>query len=152
MEGSYFYKSHFRKTDVSFFFCFFFFLFFVFRFRVENTDISEKDVGVRETSFLSSSLTSDKSKPNFQSKMDSKQHKNLLRSQSVYNPTSAPSSRGKSPVLVKQSSLSVANADAGSWKNQPISPKEEPVVTLASSFTDKSHVTFGFDVTQEKNN
>ncbi|OXU27021.1 hypothetical protein TSAR_003440 [Trichomalopsis sarcophagae] len=133
------------------------------RFRVESMEISDSDVRIKETSSLSSSVSSEKSRfLSSQQKLDSsKKSNNLLRSQSVYTPKAVVRSGSRSPLLHKQSSLSAtAIADADSWKRSPKksskeSPEppasdEHPMLTLASSFTDKSHVTFGFDLPDEK--
>ncbi|XP_031778460.1 inositol hexakisphosphate and diphosphoinositol-pentakisphosphate kinase 2 isoform X35 [Nasonia vitripennis] len=133
------------------------------RFRVESMEISDSDVRIKETSSLSSSVSSEKSRflSSQQKRDSSKKSNNLLRSQSVYTPKAVVRSGSRSPLLHKQSSLSAtAIADADSWKRSPKKSSEEsseppasdeqPMLTLASSFTDKSHVTFGFDLPDEK--
>ncbi|XP_023315786.1 inositol hexakisphosphate and diphosphoinositol-pentakisphosphate kinase 2 isoform X18 [Trichogramma pretiosum] len=82
--------------------------------------------------------------------------KNLLRSQSVYTPKSILSSGGAKSAtsLQKQSSLSMsANVQFPSDQEQQQQQQQpQPQLTLASSITDKAHVTFGFDVAQNKQN
>ncbi|XP_014217552.1 inositol hexakisphosphate and diphosphoinositol-pentakisphosphate kinase 2 isoform X14 [Copidosoma floridanum] len=124
------------------------------RFRVESMEIHDEDVRIKEPSTMSSSVSS-RGKPIKPDPM--MKSNNLLRSQSVYTPKVRSVSGSRSPLIVKQSSLSAApDTWKGSSLNEPVSrgdhneSKQQPVLTLASSFTDKANVTFGFDVPRDK--
>lgn len=114
-------------------------------------EVPDNDVRIKETTSLSSSVSSTQKQDATLSR------NNLLRSQSVCSPKTSNSSESRSP-LSKQTSLSAAPISepwkiSGSESNQAssTSPLEDsPVLTLASSFTDKSNVTFGFDLPKEK--
>lgn len=107
------------------------------RFRVESSEVGDDVARLKESSSLSSSVT-EKTKLTD----DSSKHTNSLsRSQSVYTQKISPSNdQGV------QGSLSKSNDPIFHGKDDT----KQPALTLASSFTDKSKVTFGFDVTQDK--
>lgn len=134
------------------------------RFRVESTDISDNDVRIKETSSLGSSYSAEKNK--HQPRQDAgavpKRSSSLLRSQSVYTPKAPVPSSSRSAHLSKQNSLSAA-LDTDGPENWGVPPEdsarptelnstdaEQPVLTLASSFTDTANVTFGFDLPEDK--
>ena len=138
--------------------------------RIKETSSLGSSVSSERSKFLSSQTKLDTSPSSGvppSMAFSSKKSNNLLRSQSVYTPKAAAGSIGsgsggsssRSPRLPKQSSLSTGQDDPDSWKVSstdpvtPMSPEDKeahPTLTLASSFTDKSHVTFGFSVPDEK--
>ncbi|XP_070167123.1 inositol hexakisphosphate and diphosphoinositol-pentakisphosphate kinase 2 isoform X8 [Polyergus mexicanus] len=144
------------------------------RFLVESTDISHADVRIKETdnasdktklitqkSDLSSAARSSARKD---SKKSSGSHntcqkrKNFSRSQSVTAPKSVVPKSEPSFSYSRQSSFStMSDADLENWKlnidstlSLEKNQQEEPVLTVASSLTDSSNITVGFDIKQEE--
>lgn len=123
-------------------------------------EISDSDVRIKETSSLSCSQSSEKSRflasePKQDPGNGTRNKNNLLRSQSVYTPKVVPSATVSRSPLPKQASPSVPSnesedSSSGKARASPEPMEPEPVLTLASSFTDKTHVTFGFDVPRDK--
>lgn len=121
-------------------------------------DTPDNDVRIKETTSLSSSVSSEKSRYLASQKQEASKNRNsLLRSQSVSSPKITNLSGSRSPLLLsKQTSLSAAPG-VEPWKassptepaSSPVEGERSPVLTLASSFTDKSNVTFGFDLPKE---
>lgn len=105
----------------------------------------------KETSFL-------KSLKNINSSSVSAKKKQFLRSQSVSNPK-IESSKHDSRLAQQSSFSTMTSDDLLNWKSKkdsPISvssskePKEQPVLTLASSLKDNSNITVGFTVQDDK--
>ncbi|XP_029176221.1 inositol hexakisphosphate and diphosphoinositol-pentakisphosphate kinase 2 isoform X5 [Nylanderia fulva] len=143
------------------------------RFRVESTDISHGDVRIKETDSASDrtklfgqksdSSNATRSPARKDSKKNSGSHnsqkrKNFSRSQSVTAPKPAMPKPEPSFSYSKQSSFStMSDADLQNWilstdstQFSETSQEEEPILTVASSLTDSSNITVGFDVKQEE--
>ncbi|XP_011640202.1 inositol hexakisphosphate and diphosphoinositol-pentakisphosphate kinase 2 isoform X6 [Pogonomyrmex barbatus] len=150
------------------------------RFLVESMDISYGDVRIKDTDNigisdkvkLSTSQKSDSSsagkstvekakrdsKKNSGSHVSSQRRKNFSRSQSVTTPKSVVSKPEPSFSYSRQSSFSImSDANLENWNlnvdpSHPsrINQQREPVLTIASSLTDNSNVTMGFDVKKEE--
>ncbi|KAL6262492.1 hypothetical protein P5V15_007576 [Pogonomyrmex californicus] len=150
------------------------------RFLVESMDISYGDVRIKDTDNtgtsdkvkLSTSQKSDSSsagkstvekakrdsKKNSGSHISSQRRKNFSRSQSVSTPKSVVSKPEPSFSYSRQSSFSImSDANLENWNlnvdpSHPsrINQQREPVLTIASSLTDSSNVTVGFDVKKEE--
>ncbi|CAL1686870.1 unnamed protein product [Lasius platythorax] len=145
------------------------------RFLVESTDISHGDVRIKETDNASdrtklSTQKSDSSnaaarsparkdsKKSSGSHHNSQKRKNFSRSQSVTAPKPVMPKPEPSFSYSKQSSFStMSDADLENWKLSTDSTRfseksqqEEPILTVASSLTDSSNITVGFDVKQEE--
>ncbi|KAM0729585.1 Inositol hexakisphosphate and diphosphoinositol-pentakisphosphate kinase [Formica fusca] len=144
------------------------------RFLVESTDISHADVRIKETDNTSDKTKLTTQKSDFSSaarspgRKDSKKssgshntcqkRKNFSRSQSVTAPKSAVPKPEPSFSYSRQSSFStMSDADLENWKlnidstlSSEKSQQEEPVLTVASSLTDSSNITMGFDIKQEE--
>lgn len=132
---------------------------------VSSEDRSESEVCDKN---ISSSVSSDykkdtsflKSLRNIGGASTSARKKQFLRSQSVSNPKFESSKQDSR--LTQQSSFStMTSEDLQNWKSSsktdstsPISsssvPKEQPVLTLASSLKDNSNITVGFTVQDDK--
>lgn len=88
----------------------------------------------------------------------SQKRKNFSRSQSVTAPKSAVPKAEPSFSYSRQNSFStMSDADLENWKlgidpsrSSGKSQQEEPILTVASSLTDSSNITVGFDVKQEE--
>ncbi|KAL6421301.1 hypothetical protein ACFW04_011894 [Cataglyphis niger] len=142
------------------------------RFVVESTDISHVDVRIKETDNTSDKTKLITQKSDFSNatrspaRKDSKKsggshntcqkRKNFSRSQSVTAPKSVAPKPEPSFSYSRQSSFStMSDADLENWKLNIDSTRssgksqEEPVLTVASSLTDSSNVTMGFDIKQE---
>lgn len=149
-------------------------------FLVESMDISHGDVRIKDTDSAGTSdkarfSTSQKSDSSSASKSiaekakkDSKKsggsyispqkRKNFSRSQSVTTPKLIAPKPETTFSYSRQSSFStMSDADLESWKlntdsmhSSRTSQQEEPMLTVASSLTDSSNVTVGFDVKEEE--
>lgn len=142
-------------------------------FVVESTDISHADVRIKETdnTFDKTKLITQKSdfsnatrsparkdsKKSGSSHNTCQKRKNFSRSQSVTAPKSVAPKPEPSFSYSRQSSFStMSDADLENWKLNIDSTRssgksqEEPVLTVASSLTDSSNVTMGFDIKQEE--
>ncbi|XP_011261529.1 inositol hexakisphosphate and diphosphoinositol-pentakisphosphate kinase 2 isoform X19 [Camponotus floridanus] len=144
------------------------------RFLVESMDISYGDVRIKETDNASDRTKLSIQKPDSSntarspvrkdSKKSSGSHntcqkrKNFSRSQSVTAPKSVVPKPEPSFSYSRQSSFStMSDADLENWKlnidpsrSSEKSQQEEPILTVASSLTDSSNITMGFDVKQEE--
>ncbi|XP_018370342.1 PREDICTED: inositol hexakisphosphate and diphosphoinositol-pentakisphosphate kinase 2 isoform X11 [Trachymyrmex cornetzi] len=150
------------------------------RFLVESTDISHGDVRIKDTDNagtsdkvkLSTSQKSDisstgksiaeKAKKDSKkcggSHINSQKRKNFSRSQSVTTPKPVVPKPDTTFSYSRQSSFStMSDADLENWKlstdpthSSRTSQQEEPILTVASSLTDSSNVTVGFDVKEEE--
>lgn len=148
-------------------------LFAYFSFLVESTDISHGDVRIKEpdstsdrtklSSQKSDSSNATKSPARKDSKKNSGSHnshkrKNFSRSQSVTAPKPVVPKPEPSFSYSRQSSFStMSDADLQNWilstdstRFSEKSQQEEPILTVASSLTDSSNITVGFDVKQEE--
>lgn len=135
---------------------------------MESTDISHSDIRIKESDNMSTSTVKScmTSSPRKDSKKSSSSHspqkrKNFCRSQSV----STPKVEEQKPELnlsyqctSKQNLFStMSDIDLEDWKSNITDSsvsdvkQEEPILTLASSFTDSSNVTIGFNVPEKKN-
>lgn len=137
-------------------------------------DISHGDVRIKETDNASDRIKLSIQKPdssnaarsparkdskkNSGSHNTSQKRKNFSRSQSVTAPKSAVPKPEPSFSYSRQSSFStMSDADLENWKlgidpsrSSGKSQQEEPILTVASSLTDSSNITVGFDVKQEE--
>ncbi|XP_050445059.1 inositol hexakisphosphate and diphosphoinositol-pentakisphosphate kinase 2 isoform X9 [Cataglyphis hispanica] len=143
------------------------------RFVVESTDVSHADVRIKEIDNTSDKTKLITQKSDFSNatrspaRKDSKKsggshntcqkRKNFSRSQSVTAPKSVAPKPEPSFSYSRQSSFStMSDADLENWKLNIDSTRssgksqEEPVLTVASSLTDSSNVTMGFDIKQEE--
>ncbi|KAL0099644.1 hypothetical protein PUN28_019798 [Cardiocondyla obscurior] len=147
------------------------------RFLVESTDISHGDVRIKDTESGTSdkvkSSVSQKSDSSSISKLiaekvrDSKKsglhigpqkRKNFSRSQSVTTPKTVTPKAEQTFSYSRQSSFStMSDADIENWKlstdpthSSETSQQEEPILTVASSLTDSSNITVGFDIKEEE--
>ncbi|XP_011870041.1 PREDICTED: inositol hexakisphosphate and diphosphoinositol-pentakisphosphate kinase 2 isoform X4 [Vollenhovia emeryi] len=150
------------------------------RFLVESTDISHGDVRIKDTdnagtsdkTKLSTSQKSDSSgmgksmaervkkdsKKSGGSHIGSQKRKNFSRSQSVTTPKPVAPKSEQTFSYTRQSSFStMSDADLENWKlstdpahSSRTSQQEEPILTVASSLTDSSNVTVGFDIKEEE--
>lgn len=142
-------------------------------------DISQGDVRIKDTDNTGTSdkaKVSTSQKSDFsntgksiaeKAKKDSKksggthigsQRKNFSRSQSVTTPKLVAPKSEQTFSYSRQSSFStMSDADLENWKlnadlthSSRTSQQEEPILTVASSLTDSSNVTMGFDIKEEE--
>ncbi|XP_067212718.1 inositol hexakisphosphate and diphosphoinositol-pentakisphosphate kinase 2 isoform X25 [Linepithema humile] len=148
------------------------------RFRVESTDVSRGDVRFKETDNNASDRakpptpqksdastgksTAEKARKDFKkggSPHTSQKRKNFSRSQSVTTPKPVAPKVEQNFSYSRQSSFStMSDADLEDWKLSTLdstashspSQQKEPILTVASSLTDSSNITVGFDVKEEE--
>ncbi|XP_011700095.1 PREDICTED: inositol hexakisphosphate and diphosphoinositol-pentakisphosphate kinase 2 isoform X5 [Wasmannia auropunctata] len=142
--------------------------------RIRDIKDTDKDAGTSDKAKLSTSQKSDtsstgKSSVAERTKRDSKKsgggshvsspkRKNFSRSQSVTTPKQVAPNPEATYSYTRQSSFStMSDADLESWKlsaesSRTSQQEEEPILTVASSLTDSSNVTVGFDVKEEEKN
>ncbi|XP_018399820.1 PREDICTED: inositol hexakisphosphate and diphosphoinositol-pentakisphosphate kinase 2 [Cyphomyrmex costatus] len=153
---------------------------YIYSFLVESMDISHGDVRIKDTDNASTSdkmklSTSQKSDTKSTGKsiaekakkdskkcggshINSQKRKNFSRSQSVTTPKPVAPKPDTTFSYSRQSSFStMSDADLENWKlstdpthSLKTSQQEEPLLTVASSLTDSSNVTVGFDVKEEE--
>lgn len=134
--------------------------------RIKDTD----NTGTSDKAKLSTSQKSDSpgksiaerakkdSKKSGGSHIGNQKRKNFSRSQSVTTPKLVAQKSEQTFSYSRQGSFStMSDADLENWKlsadpthSSKMSQQEEPILTVASSLTDSSNVTVGFDIKEEE--